>query len=252
MVRKLAFDEHKCIANLLEDTPDNVQSLHFLSALGRGTVYIDGDINSPESFLIQGAYTPGEPKAYRDNPESILEILKVVDGWSCVLVNEPIGRKMGELISKEFGCKIRYFGDSVYSLTKPVKVFKNKYVRLLTLDDAHLLKQAPKDLQGAGFSSIEEMLTKGVVAGAIVDDELVSIAHTFAITPKHADIGTYTHEDYRGRGFSTAASSLVAKALQARGLIPVWSTGEDTLASQKIAEKLGFKEVHRNVFVIKN
>ena len=78
----------------------------------------------------------------------------------------------------------------------------------------------------------------------------LAIAFTSARTARHADIGVATLEPWRGRGFATAAASLVAGAIQADGQTPVWSTGEGNLASLRVAAKIGFVEVGRRTYVI--
>jgi predicted GNAT family acetyltransferase len=94
-------------------------------------------------------------------------------------------------------------------------------------------------------------LEEGFVACAIVDDEIVAIAHTSARTDKYADIGVFTSEEWRRRGFVTAAASIVAKCIQDAGLTPTWSAGEDNFASLRVAQKLGFIEASRRTYVIK-
>ena len=94
------------------------------------------------------------------------------------------------------------------------------------------------------------MVTDGIAAGAIVDDNIVAIAHIYAETNLHADIGVSTLEAWRKKGFATAAASLVAQEIQARGKVPAWSCGEDNFASLRVAEKLGFTEVGRRTYVI--
>jgi len=108
------------------------------------------------------------------------------------------------------------------------------------LSDTPLLEAAPKAVRGAGFESAEAMLTDGLVAAAIVEGQIVSIAHTSARSRTYADIGVATLEPWRNRGFSSAAAALVAQKIQEAGQIPVWSTGEENFASLRVAEKLGF------------
>ena len=83
-----------------------------------------------------------------------------------------------------------------------------------------------------------------------MNDNIVAIAHTYAETNLHADIGVSTLETWREKGFSTAAASLVAQEIQARGKVPAWSCGEDNYASLRVAEKLGFTEVGRRTYII--
>ncbi len=94
------------------------------------------------------------------------------------------------------------------------------------------------------------MLTRGVVAGGVVDGKLIAIAHTSARSREYADIGVSTLEAWRNQGISTAAACLVARKVQDVGQIPAWSCGEDNTASLRVAEKVGFREVLRRTYVI--
>ncbi len=83
------------------------------------------------------------------------------------------------------------------------------------------------------------------------DGRIVSTAQTAAITNGYADIGVATDEKWRGRGFATAAASIVARRIHETGRTPVWSCGEDNLASLRVAQKLGFEEVSRLTYVFR-
>ena len=83
----------------------------------------------------------------------------------------------------------------------------------------------------------------------MVNDELVALAHTNSVTPHFGDIGVVTNEPWRGKGFATAAASIVTKRIQDIGRTAVWSAGEDNAASLRIATKLGFVEVSRRVYL---
>jgi predicted GNAT family acetyltransferase len=94
------------------------------------------------------------------------------------------------------------------------------------------------------------LLTHGIAACAIVAGQIVSFAHTYARSERHADIGVATVEAWRGRGFGTAAASLVARRVQEAGQTPVWSTGEDNAASLRVARKIGFTQVSRRTYLV--
>ena len=83
-----------------------------------------------------------------------------------------------------------------------------------------------------------------------MDDNIVAIAHIYAETDLHADIGVSTVEQWREKGFATTAASLVAQEIQAKGKVPAWSCGEDNAASLRVAQKLGFTEIDRRTYVI--
>jgi predicted GNAT family acetyltransferase len=94
------------------------------------------------------------------------------------------------------------------------------------------------------------LLEEGIVACAVVAGRIVATARTAARTQRHAELGVFTQEAYRRRGFATAATSLVAQRVQEAGQIPVWSAGAHNVASLRVAHKVGFVEVSRRVYVI--
>jgi len=113
-----------------------------------------------------------------------------------------------------------------------------------------LLQRAAPEIWAGGYRTYEEALTEGVSAAAIVDGQIVSLADNSAANGRYADIGVKTLEPYRRRGFSSAAVYLVARELQARGLVPIWSTGSHNVASQRVATKVGFQRHWRGEYVV--
>jgi RimJ/RimL family protein N-acetyltransferase len=119
------------------------------------------------------------------------------------------------------------------------------------LDDLTLLENLPHEAQPIGFwGDLRTSLTEGLVAGAIIESELVATSFVAARGQRYVDIGVYVLENYRRRGLATAAASLLARSVQSDGLIPVWSCGSHNLPSLKLARKLGFTEVSRRTYVI--
>lgn len=239
----------RLLADALGDAPETVISV---SALRQGLcrVYITGDPASFEGAIIEANFLPGEPAGFGSDPEVLWDLLKGVKGWDCVDVAPECATALGEIIEREMGVPVRYYGDVYHILPKPVLNFRNEAVRQLTLEDIKLLESAPAEVRGCGFGSSRGLLAEGIVACAIVSGEIVAIAHTSARTKCYSDIGAFTLKEWRGRGFATAAASIVAKRVQEAGQIPVWSTGEDNIASLRIAQKLGFTEVSRSTYVI--
>lgn len=237
-------EQRETLADALGDTPETVISVH---ALRRGLCRAYA---SEAAAIVQWNELPGEPMGFGDDAAALWDLLQSVDGWFCVEVTPRCAAALGPLMAAQTGRSVRYYGDIFYTLTVPAAPLHDAAVRLLTVADLPVLDAAPREIQGGGFGSIRALLEEGVVAGAIVDGALVAIAHTSALTPHHADIGVATLEGWRGRGFATAAASLVAQQVQATERVSVWSTGEDNFASQHVAQKLGFAEVGRRVYVI--
>lgn len=75
----------------------------------------------------------------------------------------------------------------------------------------------------------------------VVDDQAVSICYSARRTGEVAEAGVDTAEAFRGRGYAALVTSAWAHAIRAVGITPVYSTGDDNLASQAVARKLGLR-----------
>lgn len=247
----LPLDASGCriLADALGDTPETVISVHLLRrALCRA--YVAGDPLHFDGAIIQDDFCPAEPMGFGTDPEVLWDLLRAARGWECVNVAPECAAALGEIIQEEMGVPVRYYGDLYHALSAPVCDFRNGAVREFTLADLGLLESAPVEVRASGFGSTCALLTDGIVAGAVVCGQIVSLAHTYARSKGHADIGVFTLEGWRSRGFATAAAAIVARRGQEAGQTPVWSTGERNVASLRVAHKLGFTQVLRRTYVI--
>lgn len=241
-------DEVRRLAAAIEESPETAIPIHLLRH-GTCKAYAIGDAASLGAVVVQADDLPTEPFGLGTNAQGLWELLRGLDDWTCVEVAPAIAPQLGALISKGTGKRARCYQDFHHILTKSAPAFDDPPVRQLTSDDVDLL--AACGVEGAEFGGLFRLLLEGVVAGAVVDGQIVGTAHTSAVTDRYADIGVDTQEGWRGRGFATAAASIVARRAQEKRRIPVWSCGEDNVASLRVAQKLGFEEVSRLTYVIK-
>ena len=239
----------RALADALGDTPLTVISAHLLRR-GACRAYVAGSPDRFRAAVIQDDNMPGEPLAIGSDVDLIWKLLQSVDGWACIELDSDLAGPMGKIMQAHTGRPVRYHGDMYHALTQPAVVSPHSAVRRLILDDLPLFESAPAELCVNGFGGVARLLEEGFAAGAVVDGRLVAVAHTYAISPRHADIGVFTLDDFRGRGLCTAAAGIVAECVQASGRTPVWSTGEDNRASLRVARKVGFREVARRMYVI--
>ena len=239
------------LADRLGDKPETVIGNHMLRrGLCRASVL--GAPEQPRAAMLQSIVDPTEPTGFGDDPIDIWWLLRDLDGWTCVNVPHDAGPRLAAVIANETGRSSRLLEDVYHILTEPAPKFPHPAVRLLTTDDLHLLNSAEADFGTPGWNwgITSTLLAEGFAAGGIVDDRLVGIAYTTAVSGRHADVGIATLATWRGPGMATACAALVCESVQATGRTPVWSTGENNLASLRVAGKLGFVEVHRRVYVI--
>ena len=242
--------ERGILVDALGDSPETVISVHLLTQ-GLCDAYVAGNPEHFRGLIVQSYQDPGEPTAFGADARALWELLKMARGWWCVNVSEACAPRLGSIVAQESGRGVRYYRDLYHTLTRPVVPFEHEAVRLLNLTDLAMLDSAAAEVRGGvGWASGESMLKEGIVAGAITEGRLVAIAYTSARSRKHADIAVNTLEEWRRLGLSTAAASLVAREVQERRQVPVWSCGEENYASLRVAHKLGFAEVLRRAYVI--
>jgi len=233
----------------LGDSPETVIAVHYLR-WESCRAYVAGDVAHFHGAIIQHFDTPTEPTGFGTDPDVLDTLLQAMQGWDCISVPAICAPGLGAALMRRLGVRVRYLDDIYYHLVQPAPPVRSEWVQRLTLADLALLEAAPPQIHTSGFGSLAALLTDGIVAGALVDGQIVAIARTSARSERHGDIAVATLEAWRNHGFATAAASLVAQELQAAGQIPVWSAGAHNAASLRVAEKLGFTEVARRRYVI--
>ncbi len=242
-VHTLVADEMPRLAAALGDSPETVIA-HYLLTTGACNAWCVDGIDGPIAAVVQAELMPAEPTAFGTSAEDIVQIIPHVEGWTSILVPAGLARSLERPIAVIAGTlAINTLEDVYHVLDGPVTNFeRHPDVRLLTPDDAEILG----DLGPLSSTEAGEM----IIAAAVVEDQIVSLAHTFAWSPAHVDIGVTTHEDWRGQGYATSAAAIVSEEILKRGRTPVWSCGAHNEPSMHIAARLGFRETSRKIYII--
>jgi hypothetical protein len=250
-IRRLDPPECEDLSAALGDTPETVIAVHQLRH-GLCEAYVEAGSGRHDAVILRPSRPSDELMGFGTDAESLCRVLRGLRGWSCVCVGDGVAPRLGPILEVQMGRPARYIMDLYHTLERPVVAVSHPSVRLLTGEDLDLLTTAPPDIRGAclGFGTFERLLDVGIVAGAVVDGELVAVASTWAVSERHADLSVVTAETWRGRGLSTACAGLAAAVIERSVRVPVWSTGEDNLASLRVARKLGFQEVGRRTYVV--
>lgn len=242
-VHKLIPEEMPILAAALGDTPETVISWYLLWTRNCNAWCV-GDLHQPDAVVVQAHLMPAEPTAFGTSAAAIGAIIPHIDGWESLLVPANLARDLERPVANAAGTlSIATLEDIYHVLDGPLpEIAPKPEVRLLTPED--------EDLLGGSDAFTANDMGETIIAGAVVNNEIVSLAHTFAWSPDHVDIGVMTHEEARNQGFATAAAALVAREIRNQGRIPVWSCGASNAPSLRIAAKLGFRETSRKVYII--
>jgi GNAT acetyltransferase len=82
-------------------------------------------------------------------------------------------------------------------------------------------------------------LQTGPLTAAVAQGSAVSICFCARLTPWAAEAGVETVAAFRGQGYASAVVAGWASAVRQRGLVPLYSTSWENVASQGVARKLG-------------
>lgn len=249
--KKLTAAECKLLAELLPDSPQTVISRAHLR-WGTARAYAVGLSEAGfATAVIEDPGCPGEPMIFGDNAAQIAALMPQIPDWFCVNVMPAMAEELAPLLSQKVESQLRQLEDVYHILQQspPAALLAQPQVRLLTPADWPLLQAAPPELRGY---DPEKLVHKTAAAGAIIENQLVAIAQNYALTEGYGDIGVFTLPAWRGRGFAAAAAAQVARWLQVNGRIPVWSCGAHNQASLRVAEKVGFVENGRRLYLILN
>lgn len=119
--------------------------------------------------------------------------------------------------------------------------------RTLTMDDwpaFHMFFLTVNSADGDWIREyFEDMVKEGACAGVFEDGRLVSCTDApgmpYMAEQVH-EIGINTLPEYRKKGYAQAACAQCLQNILEKGKCPLWSTGSDNAASQRVAAKLGF------------
>lgn len=237
------------LAHRLPVTPYNVIPFSGLSR-GIDRAFVAGSVDAPDAVIVQHRTTPAELEFLGTDPEAAWMLLSRIPGWNCVNGSTEDITRLAPVLERELREPLRWIGDMYYILEGPARPHEHPAVRRLGLPDVPLLQRAAPDLTFGGYRTYEELVTEGIVAAAVVDGRVVAIADNAYSNARFADIGVRTLEAHRRQGLSSAATYQVVCAVQARGLVPIWSTGSHNLASQRVATKVGFRPYGRGEYVV--
>jgi len=226
--------------------------------------------NLPEIFAVIEHSIPGQ--IWVDNEHEAKICLVITNSPYCFVsgeVNEEIFLECFELLKKKQMVKLVVDPNPQFDLSRFgfVTVSRRQYrykdihgkIPQYDNNSSYLIKKIDdietfnlcmwKPLMTDIFGSAENYLTNGI--GFVLWDanNKIIASESHGIPSKEfIEIGTVTHENYRGQKLSTILCNHLIRHAIEKKLKPVWSCDEANVVSWKVAEKQGMDELIKYTF----
>jgi GNAT superfamily N-acetyltransferase len=247
-LRRVSAAQRRELAAWVGERPATVLAIHALAA-GTGRLWLEEDRGGPRAAMIESTLTPGEPQGFGD-ADGLLALLEHADGWRCLEVQRSVAASMKKQFARRWGLP-REVIDVIHILDQgPPTDIAHPLVRPLKPSDLAALEVTHPDLlPDRGLA--DAAARAGRLHGAVDGTRIVGQGGSFAAGEHYADVAVAVAPAYRRQGIATAAAARTCRQLAADGLVPVWSTSSDNLASLRAATALGFREVSRLTYLVR-
>lgn len=213
---------------------------------GNGRVWFHGDAQSPTAALVESALVPGEPQGFGVG-EALLDLLTVADGWTCVEVDPMLHDDLSGAFERRWGLP----GRSWTSCTSSEHRRRSSRTHSSGSSGRRRRRSSRSRRPTCSPSALVGAAARlGRVFAAVDGTRILGHGSSLAASQAFADVGVHVAQAHRGQGIATAAAGLACRAVGQAGLTPVWGAGSENTASRRVAEKLGFEEVARLVFLV--
>jgi len=101
----------------------------------------------------------------------------------------------------------------------------------VTAENAHVLQRWLPEW-------LPDVSTQLPVMAVLVEGAAVAVCACSRVPGEATEAGLETHPAFRGHGYAAIATAAWARAMRDRGVIPLYSTAWQNLASQRVAAKL--------------
>jgi RimJ/RimL family protein N-acetyltransferase len=222
-------------------SPDQIMRIHVATLFGYDAegrlrfVREPGDPHVPPRFFM-GRTLQGNVWHFRyDLPDDLirdLEFLCRSEPVASDLVRPPSVTAAIRAKLLEHAPIIREERGPAYVIPESVRAPKESV--LITKGNAHFLQAEFPWM----FRLILDAVDIGPITAVVFEGRALSICHCARLSPSAAEAGVETLQAMQGKGYATAAVAGWAVAIRERGLLPLYSTSSDNIASQRVARKL--------------
>jgi hypothetical protein len=242
----LREDELAQLAAALVEGPATMAVVHGLRTRA-ARAWITGGLPRFGAAVVELRLSPGDLHGFGE-PTPLVGLMDRLGQWRSIEVAAEQAGVLTQLLQQR-GHRLWAEVDVIYVPSTPPPTLAHPLVRLLDDDDLPAVGSTSELFPDYQLPFVRAAVRDRRVAGAMADGKPVGYAASLAAGESYADLGVHVLAPWRGQGIATAAASLVAAALDSRGLVAVWSTSEDNLAARRVADKLGLAEVARRVIL---
>ena len=137
----------------------------------------------------------------------------------------------------------RSFFEYIHDDSKTVFELPEGY-ELKEIDSEIISRMKGRITPAFSWSNTDEFLNKGKGYCVMHGGEPAAWAFSSAVSDKEIDIGVETNEGYRKRGLAFAAAQMMVRYVLGENKRPVWACHSENIASEKLAQKLGFEKAY--------
>lgn len=105
----------------------------------------------------------------------------------------------------------------------------------------HIAEKFPLDLFHRFWSEEQDFIENSMAVTLKVQEEIVSICYSAAVSNGISEIDVYTSENRRGKGYASLTASVFINNCISESIIPNWDCFKENTSSLKTALSLGFE-----------
>ncbi|MBQ4898242.1 GNAT family N-acetyltransferase [Paenibacillus sp. Marseille-P2973] len=258
-MHELAQEDYYIVKPLLEGGHVHPELVSIIEGNNPGWIFVD-QVTTPQSAIVwskgmQGFYLIGD----HTNEAFVLNL----DDY----IKSKIEPRMKEVALNHFEVSGHHDKWNMESIFPTRKLYQFEQLVLKLLNNPEVQKsieietinlktsdwECPKYRNvelidthiGSFWSSRDDFMRNGFGYAAVIGNEIVGVCYSSFVTNDTHAIGIETVSSFQSKGVGTHLASLLTEEIYRNGFTPYWDCSLDNEPSKKLAERLGFTQVHR-------
>lgn len=252
-IKKLPINEYEKVRHLFHESDTNLAAAYgVIEGLTPGQIWVDNTSNPTVCLIIcNDPYCLIAGNLSEHIFEDFFILLK--QKQNVKLICDP-RNNIDKLNFQDFGFTViprREYRYKNISLGIPIYENKTGYTLKQIKDERTFNLCIWKQLMLDIYGDVKTYIKNGAGFVLLDDEKQIVVSEAHGICSKQfIEIGTITHENYRGKNLSTIVCNHLIYYAIAQGLNPVWSCNEDNVASWKVAAHQGMDVIKEYNFYL--